>query len=94
MATALAIVIAGVGCSPKKAVSDHPFAVTQEHRDRAAALVEQMTLEEKLGQMNLLIPPTDYVTGDVQNTDAEDKIRNGLVGGLFGRARHKSCRFI
>ena len=47
MATALAIVIAGVGCTPKKAVSDHPFAVTQEHRDRAAALVEQMTLEEK-----------------------------------------------
>ena len=47
MATALAIVIAGVGCTPKKAVSDHPFTVTQEHRDRAAALVEQMTLEEK-----------------------------------------------
>ena len=47
MATALAIIIAGVGCTPNKAVSDHPFAVTQEHRDRAAALVEQMTLEEK-----------------------------------------------
>ena len=45
--TALAITLASVGCSPRKAVSDHPFAVTREHRDRAAALVSQMTLEEK-----------------------------------------------
>lgn len=48
------------------------------------SLLAQMTLEEKLGQMNLLIPPTNYVTGDVQNDNVEEKTRKGLVGGMFG----------
>ena len=44
---ALAVLIASVGCTPKHTNSDNPYAVTQEHRERAAALVAQMTLEEK-----------------------------------------------
>lgn len=46
-AVALAVLIASVGCTPKHTNSDNPYAVTQEHRERAAALVAQMTLEEK-----------------------------------------------
>ena len=46
-AAALAVLIASVGCTPKHTNSDNPYAVTQEHRERAAALVAQMTLEEK-----------------------------------------------
>lgn len=47
-------------------------------------LLEQMTLEEKLGQMNLIIPPKTDVTGETLNVNAEMKVRDGLVGGMFG----------
>ena len=46
-AVALAVLIASVGCTPKHTNSDNPYAVTQKHRERAAALVAQMTIEEK-----------------------------------------------
>lgn len=51
---------------------------------RAKALMSKMTLEEKIGQLNLLIPGGAAVTGSVVSTDVEKKIRNGQVGGLFG----------
>ena len=45
-------------------------------------LISKMTLEEKLGQLNL--PTTgDISTGSMQNTDVAKKIEMGLVGGLF-----------
>ncbi|MEZ4908468.1 MAG: glycoside hydrolase family 3 N-terminal domain-containing protein [Saprospiraceae bacterium] len=45
-------------------------------------LMSKMTLEEKIGQLNL---PTagDINTGSMQNTGVAKKIENGLVGGLF-----------
>ena len=43
-----------------------------------------MTLEEKIGQLNLIIPGGAAVTGSVVSTDVEGKIKKGLVGGLFG----------
>ncbi|MDE3254063.1 MAG: beta-glucosidase, partial [Bacteroidota bacterium] len=51
---------------------------------RAKALLSKMTLEEKIGQLNLLIPGGAAVTGSVVSTDVENKIRKGQVGGLFG----------
>ena len=46
------------------------------------ALMKKMTLEEKLGQLNL--PGAgDIVTGQAQNSDIGKKIRDGQVGGLF-----------
>lgn len=43
-----------------------------------------MTPDEKIGQLNLIIP-TDFTnTGAVINAGAEDKIRGGLAGGIFG----------
>jgi beta-glucosidase len=46
------------------------------------ALMKKMTLEEKIGQMNL--PGSgDIVTGQAANSDIAIKIKDGLVGGLF-----------
>jgi len=46
------------------------------------ALMKKMTLQEKLGQLNL--PGSgDIVTGQAQSSDIGKKIREGKVGGLF-----------
>lgn len=89
MATALAIVIAGVGCTPKKAVSDHPFAVTQEHRDRAAVLVAQMTLEEKCSYIGgskdgFYIRPVERLGIPlIRMADGPQGVRNNTKSTLF-----------
>ena len=45
-------------------------------------LISKMTLEEKIGQLNL--PSSgDFTTGQTQNSDIGKKIEQGLVGGLF-----------
>lgn len=46
-------------------------------------LMSKMTLDEKIGQLNL-VTPGGAVTGSVVSTDVDSKIRNGQVGGLFG----------
>ena len=50
---------------------------------KAKALLAKMTLEEKIGQLNLIIPGGAAVTGSVVSTDVEGKIKKGLLGGLF-----------
>ena len=45
-------------------------------------LMKKMTLDEKLGQLNL--PGSgDIVTGQASNSDIGKKIKEGKVGGLF-----------
>lgn len=45
-------------------------------------LMQKMTLEEKIGQLNL--PSVGFdVTGPILSQGVEDKIRKGLVGGVF-----------
>jgi beta-glucosidase len=46
-------------------------------------LMSKMTMDEKIGQLNL-VTPGGAVTGSVVSTDVDSKIRNGQVGGLFG----------
>src|SRR3982750_4485596 len=46
-------------------------------------LMSKMTLDEKIGQLNL-VTPGGAVTGSVVSKDVDTKIRNGQVGGLFG----------
>jgi beta-glucosidase len=48
------------------------------------ALMKKMTLDEKIGQLNLLTPGGGVATGAVVSSDVETKIRSGNVGGLFG----------
>ena len=45
-------------------------------------LIKKMTLEEKVGQLNL--PSIGFdVTGPILSTDVEGKVKKGLVGGVF-----------
>ncbi|RTL60806.1 MAG: beta-glucosidase BglX [Sphingobacteriales bacterium] len=62
------------------------FANAQKDADKMKTfidgLMKKMTLEEKLGQLNL--PGSgDIVTGQAQSSDIGKKIREGKVGGLF-----------
>ena len=49
---------------------------------RVDSLLHRMTLEEKLGQMNLPSAGA-FVTGTVESSDIAKKIEEGKVGGLF-----------
>ena len=50
--------------------------------DRIDSLISEMTLEEKIGQLNL--PSAgQFTTGQAENSDIAKKIEEGLVGGLF-----------
>lgn len=46
-------------------------------------LMGKMTVDEKIGQLNL-VTPGGAVTGSVVSSDVDNKIRKGQVGGLFG----------
>ena len=46
-------------------------------------LMSKMTVDEKIGQLNL-VTPGGAVTGSVVSSDVDTKIRAGNVGGLFG----------
>lgn len=46
-------------------------------------LMSKMTVDEKIGQLNL-VTPGGAVTGSVVSKGVDDNIRKGLVGGLFG----------
>ena len=49
---------------------------------RIDSVMQLMTLDEKIGQLNL--PSAgDFVTGQAKNSDIAKKIEKGMVGGLF-----------
>lgn len=51
--------------------------------DVISTLLSQMTLDEKIGQLNLVIAG-DAVTGATVSEGVEQKIASGAVGGMFG----------
>ena len=53
------------------------------HSNLVDELISKMTIEEKIGQLNLLTPG-GAVTGEVVSKNVAEKIRNGNVGGIFG----------
>lgn len=63
------------------------FSVNGQRSDmisqKAEALLSQMTLEEKLGQMTQVVVGFD-ITGPVMSKDAEAKIKAGSVGAVLG----------
>jgi len=59
-------------------------AATAKMNAFVTALMSRMTLEEKIGQLNLLTPGGGVATGAVVSSDVETKISKGQVGGLFG----------
>ncbi len=60
------------------------FGQTQKQIPQVEELLKKMTLEEKIGQLNLLTPGGGILTGSVVSEDVETKIKAGNVGGLFG----------
>ena len=60
------------------------FTRSQEKIEAVEQLLSKMTLEEKIGQLNLLTPGGGIATGSVVSENVEAKIKAGQVGGLFG----------
>ncbi|KUG10453.1 beta-glucosidase [Elizabethkingia sp. HvH-WGS333] len=57
-------------------------AYTSKKKAFVDKLIAKMTLDEKIGQLNL--PSSgDFTTGQAQSSDIGKKIEQGLVGGLF-----------
>lgn len=54
-------------------------------------LMAKMTLQEKLGQLNLPVTG-DIVTGEAKSSDVGKKIKRGEVGGLFNLKGVKNIR--
>lgn len=53
-------------------------------KDFIDGLLAEMTLGEKIGQLNLVTPGGETLTGTVVNTDVAEKIRDGRIGAIFG----------
>ncbi len=47
-------------------------------------LLNQMTIQEKIGQLNLVTPGGGILTGSVVSTGVGEKMKAGNVGGIFG----------
>ncbi|MBA4743620.1 MAG: beta-glucosidase BglX [Muricauda sp.] len=59
-------------------------ANAQEQIPEVEELLQKMTIEEKIGQLNLLTPGGGVATGEVVSENVSSKIKAGQVGGLFG----------
>lgn len=68
------------------------IAQESERIPEVEALLEKMTLEEKIGQLNLLTPGGGVATGSVVSEDVEAKIKAGQVGGIFGASSPEKVR--
>ncbi len=55
-----------------------------DYHTKAKALLAKMTLDEKIGQLNLVTPGGGMATGAVVSQGVEENIKKGNVGGLFG----------
>ena len=68
-----------LACAPENTPESHS---DPEMDSYIAELMVEMTLEEKIGQINLVSVGFD-VTGPRVSEDVEEKIVNGQVGGGF-----------
>ena len=68
------------------------FLSAQEKIPQVEELLAKMTLEEKIGQLNLLTPGGGVATGSVVSEDVEAKIKAGNVGGVFGVSSPEKVR--
>ncbi|UCS91574.1 beta-glucosidase BglX [Echinicola marina] len=76
----LALVVGGMtmACSP----SQDSHGPQNIHLHRADSVLALMTLEEKIGQLNLPAAG-DFTTGQAASSNIAEKIKAGKVGGLF-----------
>lgn len=62
------------------------LAQQQQRIPQVEELLAKMTLDEKIGQLNLVTPGGGVATGAVVSDNVEAKIKAGEVGGMFGVA--------
>lgn len=81
-ASNLKSVASAANADSKPKSESNKFADIQKMNAFVSDLMSKMTLEEKVGQMNL--PSVGFdVTGPVVSEGVEEKIKKGLVGGVF-----------
>lgn len=73
-------------------LSGMAIAQTNSNIPQVEELLSKMTLEEKIGQLNLLTPGGGVATGSVVSEDVEAKIKAGNVGGVFGVSSPEKVR--
>lgn len=78
--TAIFIATLAIGCSEQR--SREADSGDREMAAFIDSLLSEMTLQEKIGQLNLVSIGFD-VTGPVVSENVEEKIKRGLVGGVF-----------
>ncbi len=59
---------------------------------RVEQLLAQMTLAEKIGQLNLVTPGGDTLTGAVVNEGVREKVVAGKIGSIFGIKSREAVR--
>jgi beta-glucosidase len=82
----LVFIILFSGWSQKKATShqsDSKYYQAMGASAKVASLMIKMTIDEKIGQLNL-ITPGGTVTGEIVSKDVESKMKSGQIGGIFG----------
>lgn len=68
-----------------------PAQSTQKMDEFINQLMAKMTVEEKIGQLNL-VTGGEATTGTTVSTDVEAKIRNGQIGGIFSMSTPSKIR--
>ena len=86
---AVLCIICCIGCG----CASHPDRINEDRERFVDNLMAQMTLEEKLGQLNLPVSG-EIVTGEARQSNVAEDIRQGRVGGLFNLKGAQSIREI
>lgn len=90
--TLLSLAISFAACAQQKnTVQTQKVNTPQQMHDFVDQLMSKMTLDEKIGQLNLLTGG-ETVTGEAKNTDLQNKIRRGEVGGFFSLTSPEKIR--
>jgi beta-glucosidase len=67
------------------------FAQNTKRDQFVASLMKKMTIDEKLGQLNLLVGG-EATTGSVVSSNVESKLKAGKVGGIFSLSSPEKTR--
>lgn len=80
----IAAFIALNACAQQKQTVKSTISTTPKSKMEVfiADLMSKMTIEEKIGQLNLLTGG-EAITGSTTNSDLENKVKRGEVGGFF-----------
>lgn len=71
----------------------HSQTVPQKMNQFVTGLMSKMTVQEKIGQLNLVVGG-EATTGSVVSTGVEEKIKQGKVGGIFSVSSPQRIRRI